>query len=91
MKTRDKLARTFDKIKKILIDELGVEAASIEPSASFIDDLNMDADDLAEFFTTIEDNFSKPENKFEIPNNESDNLVTIQDLIEYLADQGVDD
>lgn len=85
------MARTFDKIKKILIDELGVEAASIEPSASFIDDLNMDADDLAEFFTTIEDNFSKPENKFEIPNNESDNLVTIQDLIEYLADQGVDD
>ncbi len=85
------MARTFDKIKKILVDELGVEAASIEPSASFIDDLNMDADDLAEFFTTIEDNFSKPDNKFEIPDNESDNLTTIQDLIDYLADQGVED
>jgi acyl carrier protein len=91
MKTRDKLAKTFDKIKKILVDELGVEAAAIEPSASFIDDLNMDADDLAEFFTTIEDNFSKPDNKFEIPDSESDNLITVQDLIDYLADQGVDD
>jgi acyl carrier protein len=91
MKTRDKLARTFDKIKKILVDELGVEAASIEPSASFIDDLNMDPDDIAEFFTTIEDNFSKPDAKFEIPDSESDNLITVQDLIDYLADQGVDD
>jgi len=85
------LARTFDKIKKILIDELGVEATSVELSASFIDDLNMDPDDLAEFFTTIEDNFSRPGNKFEIPDTESDNLITVQDLIEYLQDQGVDD
>lgn len=85
------MARTFDKIKKILIDELGVEATSVELSASFIDDLNMDPDDLAEFFTTIEDNFSRPGNKFEIPDTESDNLITVQDLIEYLQDQGVDD
>ena len=85
------MARTFDKIKKILVDELGVDAGLIEPSASFIDDLNMDPDDLAEFFTTIEDNFSKPGNKFEIPDGESDNLITVQDLVEYLQDRGVDE
>jgi len=85
------MSSLFDKIKKILIDELGVDSASIEPSASFIDDLNMDPDDLAEFFTTIEDSFSKPGNKFEIPEKDADGLVTIQDMMDYLQEAGIED
>jgi acyl carrier protein len=85
------MAGIFEKIKSILVDELGVEAASIELSASFTDDLNMDPDDLAEFFTTIEDTFSKPGNKFEIPGREADNIITIQDMLDYLAEAGIED
>lgn len=85
------MARLFEKIKKLLVDELGVDSASIEPTASFIDDLNMDPDDLAEFFTAIEDSFSRPGNKFEIPEKDSDNLVTVQDLVDYLLEAGVED
>jgi acyl carrier protein len=85
------MARLFEKIKNILVDEMGVGSASIEPSASFIDDLNMDPDDLAEFFTSIEDSFSKPGNKFEIPEKDADNLVTLQDLVDYLQEAGVED
>ena len=85
------MAKLFERIKRMLIDELGVDDKSIEPSASFIDDLNMDVDDLAEFFTTIEDKFSKPGSKFEIPDNDADGIVTIQDLIDYLQEAGFDD
>jgi len=85
------MSKIFDRIKKILVDELGVDSASIAPPASFIDDLNMDADDLAELFTTIEDSFSKPGNRFEIPGKDADNLVTVQDMIDYLQDAGVED
>jgi acyl carrier protein len=85
------MLKLFDKIRKILVDELGVDSASIEPSASFIADLNMDPDDLAEFFTTIEDSFSKPGNQFEIPGKDSDSLVTVQDMIDYLQEAGVED
>lgn len=85
------MARLFEKIKKLLVDELGVDSASIETTASFIDDLNMDPDDLAEFFTAIEDHFSRPGNKFEIPEKDSDNLVTLQDLVDYLLEAGVED
>jgi len=85
------MAKLFDKIKKILVDELGVDSTSIGPSASFIDDLNMDPDDLAEFFTTIEDSFSKPNTKFEIPEKDADNLVTIQDMMDYLQEAGIED
>lgn len=51
----------------------------------------MDPDDLAEFFTTIEDKFSKPGNKFEIPGKDADGLVTIQDIMDYLQEAGVED
>ena len=79
----------FDKIKKILVDEMGVDSSSIERSASFIDDLNMDPDDLAEFFTTVEDSFSKPGNKFEIPEKDADSLITVQDMMDYLQEAGI--
>lgn len=85
------MARLFEKIRNILVDELGVDSASIEPSASLIDDLNMDPDDLAEFLTAIEDSFSKPGNKIEIPEKDADNLVTLQDLVDYLQEAGIED
>ncbi len=85
------MASLFEKIKGILLDELGVDAVSIEPSASFIADLNMDPDDLAEFFTSIEDSFSKPGNKFEIPEKDADNFITVQDVVDYLQDAGIED
>ena len=85
------MAKLLDHIKKILVDELGVDDKFIESSASFIDDLNMDPDDLAEFFTTIEDKFSKPGSKFEIPDSDADRIITVQDLIDYLQEAGIDD
>ncbi len=85
------MAKIFEKIKKILVDELGVDESLIEPSASFIDDLNMDPNDIAEFFTTVEDNFSRPGNKFEIPDTDADNIITVQDMIDYLQESGIDD
>ncbi len=85
------MAKLLDHIKKILVDELGVDDKFIESSASFIDDLNMDPDDLAEFFTTIEDKFSKPGSKFEIPDSDADRIISVQDLIDYLQEAGIDD
>jgi acyl carrier protein len=85
------LSKILDTIKKILVDELGVDETAIIPSASFIDDLNMDPNDLAEFFTTIEDNFSQKSSKLEIPEEDSDNIVTVQNLVDYLLEAGIDD
>lgn len=85
------MSKILDTIKKILVDELGVDETAIIPAASFIDDLNMDPDDLAEFFTTIEDNFSKQGDKLEIPEEDSDNIVTVQNLMDYLLEAGIDD
>ena len=86
------MAKIFDSIKEILVNDLGVDETAIHPAASFIDDLNMDADDLAEFFTSVEDVFSKQDNKkVLIPEADSDNLITVQNLIDYLQDLGIED
>lgn len=85
------MAVIFDKIKRILADELGVDESAIQPAASFIDDLNMDSDDIAEFFTAVEDTFSKEDGRIEIPEEDADGLVTVQNLIDYLQEMGVED
>ena len=85
------MAGIFGKIKKILIDELGIDESAVEPTASLIDDLNMDPDDIAEFFTAVEDEFSKPGNKLEITDTEADKITTVQDMVNYLQEMGIDD
>jgi acyl carrier protein len=85
------LAGIFTKIRKILTDELGIDESAVEPTASLIDDLNMDPDDIAEFFTVIEDEFSKPGNKLEIADDDADKITTVQDMVDYLQEIGIED
>lgn len=85
------MASVWEKLKKVIAEQLGVDEASIEPSLSFIDDLNVDPSDLAEFITAIEQEFSTPKQKLEISNEEIDEIVTVQDLVDCLHDYGIGD
>lgn len=85
------MATVLERLKKVITEELGVDDESIAPSTSFIDDLNVDSSDLAELITLIEDEFSTPERKLEMPDEAIDRIVTVQDVIEYLRDCGIED
>jgi acyl carrier protein len=78
------------KLKKMIADQLGVDDELIEPSASFIDDLNVDASDLAELITALEQEFSTPKRKLEISDEDIEKIVTVQDLIDCLHDYGIE-
>ncbi len=80
-----------EKLKKIISEQLGVDEESIVPSASFVDDLNIDPPDLAELITAIEQEFSTPKRKLEISDEDTDKIVTVQDLIDCLHDYGIED
>ncbi|MBM4446859.1 MAG: acyl carrier protein [Chloroflexi bacterium] len=80
-----------DKLKKMIAEQLGVDEESIEPSASFVDDLNIDPSDLAELITAIEQEFSTPRRKLEISDEDTEKIVTVQDLIDCLHDYGIED
>jgi acyl carrier protein len=85
------MARILEKLKKVIAEQLGVDEESIEPSASFVDDLNIALPDLAELITAIEQGFSRPERKLEISDEDTEKIVTVQDLIDCLHDYGIED
>ncbi len=85
------MATVFDRLRKIAVEQLGVEEAEVIPSASFVDDLGADSLDLVELIMALEDKFSNPSRKVEIPDEDAGKIVTVQDAIDYLKDLGVED
>ncbi len=81
----------FDRIRKIVVDQLGVEEKEVVPTASFVDDLGADSLDLVELIMSLEEEFGKPDQKVEIPDEDAEKIVTVQDAIDYLKDHGVKD
>jgi acyl carrier protein len=81
----------FERIKKIAVEQLGVEEKEVVPSASFVDDLGADSLDLVELIMSLEEEFGKPEQKVEIPDEDAEKIVTVQDAIDYLRDHGIKD
>lgn len=84
------MATILKRLKKIIAEELGIDADSIEPSDSFTEDLNADSSDLAELVAVIEGAFSTPKRKVIIPDEAIEEVATVQDLAdllrEYLAE-----
>ncbi|MBP1762514.1 MAG: acyl carrier protein [Firmicutes bacterium] len=81
----------FEKLKKIIVDQLGVEDNEVSLSAKFADDLGADSLDLVELIMAIEESFSTPERKVEIPDNDAEKILTVQDAVDYLKGLGVPD
>jgi acyl carrier protein len=85
------VATVFEKIKAIAVEQLGVEEKDVVPTASFVEDLGADSLDLVELIMSLEEAFSKPDRKIEIPDEAAEKIVTIQDAIDYIKEQGVED
>ena len=84
------MATIFDKIKAIVVEQLGVEEKDVVPTASFVEDLGADSLDLVELIMSLEEAFSTPEKKVEIPDEAAEKIVTIQDAIDYMKEQGIE-
>jgi len=69
-----------DKVKKIIAEKLSVDINDIVPEASFVDDLGADSLDLVELIMSMEEEFD-----IEISDEEAETLVTVKDVLEYIA------
>jgi acyl carrier protein len=85
------LATVFERVRKIIVDQLGVEEDQVVPAASFVDDLNADSLDLVELIMSLEEEFSKDGKPLEISDEDAEKIVTVQDAIDYLKDLGIED
>lgn len=71
---------TFEELKAVIVEELGVSEDEVTTESSFIDDLGADSLDLFEFVMAIEDAFGVA-----IPNEELSTIKTVQDVLDYAA------
>ncbi len=85
------MATIYDQLKKIIVDQLGVEETEVKPEAKFADDLGADSLDLVELIMAIEEHFTTPELKVEIPDTEAEKIITVQDAVNYIKGVGVKD
>ena len=85
------MATIFERLKKIVVEQLGVEEGEVVPTASFIDDLGADSLDLVELIMSLEEEFSNPTRKVEIPDEDAEKIITIQNAIDYIKDLGIED
>ena len=69
----------FEKVKKIIVDQLGVEEDDVVMEASFIDDLGADSLDIVELIMALEEEFD-----LEIPDSEAEKITTVGDAVEYI-------
>lgn len=72
-------AEIFEKLKGIIVEQLGVEEDAVKPEATFVEDLSADSLDIVELVMGIEEEF-----ELEIPDQAAESIVTVQDVIDYI-------
>lgn len=75
----------LEKMKEIIAEQLSVDESEIELSSNFKDDLGADSLDLFELVMALEEEYD-----VEIPSEELENIATVEDVIDYLKNHGVE-
>ncbi|MFB2921769.1 MULTISPECIES: acyl carrier protein [Aerosakkonema] len=74
--------KTFEKVQKIVADQLSVEASDVKPEADFANDLGADSLDTVELVMALEEEFD-----IEIPDEDAEKIRTVQDAVNYINDK----
>ncbi len=72
-----------EKVKEIIIEQLGVEASQVTPEAKFVDDLGADSLDTVELVMALEEEFG-----LEIPDEDAEKITSVGDAINYIKTNG---
>jgi acyl carrier protein len=70
-----------DRLRKIIVDQLGVDESEAVPNASFVEDLNADSLDLVELIMSLEEEF-----KLQISDEDAEKITTVQEAEDYIEE-----
>ena len=73
------MAAVEEKLKQIIVEQLGVDENQVEPSASFVDDLGADSLDIVELVMAFEEAFG-----LDIPDEDAEKIKTVKDAVDYI-------
>ena len=76
------MSESYDKVKEIIIDKLGVEDGKITMEAKFVDDLGADSLDTVELIMQFEEEFG-----IEIPDDDAESLISVGQAIDYISNK----
>ncbi len=85
------MATTFERVRNLIVEQLGVEEDQVTTNASFVDDLNADSLDLVELIMSIEEEFSKEGSEIEISDEDAEKIQTVQDAVDFIREAGIED
>lgn len=71
----------FEKVKTVIVEQLGIDEASVRMDSAFLDDLGADSLDIVEFIMALEEEFG-----IEIPDEDVEKIVTVKDVVEYISE-----
>ncbi|MDT7943549.1 MAG: acyl carrier protein [Dehalococcoidia bacterium] len=83
------MATVFERVRRVIAQQLGVDESQITPQTSFVEDLNADSLDLVELIMALEEEFSKEGRTFEISDEDAEKIVTVQDAVNYIIEHGI--
>jgi acyl carrier protein len=72
---------TFDRLKKLIVEQLGVDEEEVTPQASFVEDLNADSLDLVELIMSLEEEFG-----MEISDEDAEKIQKVSDAVEFIEE-----
>jgi len=75
------MATVSERLKKIIVDQLGVDESEVVPNASFVEDLNADSLDLVELIMSLEEEF-----KVQISDEDAEKITTVQEAEDYIEE-----
>ena len=73
---------TFDRVKKVVVEQLNVDAEEVTPEASFVEDLRADSLDMVELSMAFEEEF-----QVDIPDEDAEKIKTVQDAVGYIDEK----
>ena len=76
------MASIAERVKQIIVEQLGVDEAQVEDNASFVDDLGADSLDIVELVMAFEEAF-----ELEIPDEDAEKITTVKDAVEYIENK----
>ena len=85
------MATVFERLRKVIVEQLDVEEKDVNMSTSLVDDLEADSLDLVELITAIEEEFSASGKSIEISDEDAEQMLTVQSTINYLNERGIKD
>ena len=85
------MATVLDRVQAVVADKLGVDESEVTPEASFTEDLNADSLDLVELIMAFEEEFGTDDDPLEISDEDAEKITSVQQAIDFLAENGVQD